>query len=40
MKELRDITDVRNVGTIVGMSVLGVIGFFAFSFTIVGGIAG
>ena len=32
--------DEGSKGTVVGMAVLGVIGFFAFSFTIVGGIAG
>ena len=37
MKELRD---ERSKGTVLGMAVLGVVGFFAFSFTIIGGIAG
>jgi membrane protein YqaA with SNARE-associated domain len=32
--------DERNIGTVIGMAVLGVVGFLAFSFTIVGGIAG
>ena len=35
-----DVKDGRNIGTLIGMSFLGAIGFVALSFTLVGGIAG
>jgi len=37
---LKELKDQGGKGTLVGMAVLGVVGFFAFSFTIIGGIAG
>jgi hypothetical protein len=38
--DLTEMEDRRNVGTIIGMTVLGLVGFFTFSFTIVGGVVG
>ena len=40
LQELENVKDNRNFGTIVGLSVLGAIGFVAFSFTLLGGIGG
>jgi hypothetical protein len=40
LMDIVETEDRRNVGTILGMTVLGVVGFLAFSFTIVGGICG